>query len=77
MKSTWLRRALALTLAAAMGMVGAQAIAAQNESTHLPADKTAVAGGTTEEIGANDTRVILQERMRVSTPTDLILGVTA
>ena len=77
MKSTWLRRALPLALAAALGMIGAQAIAAQTESTHLPADKTAVAGGVSEEIGANDTRTILQERMRVSTPTDLILGVTA
>ena len=72
-----LRRAGALLLAVAVGALGTQAFAAQNESTHLPADKTAVAGSTKNKVGPNKEKPILQERMRVSTPSDLILGVTA
>ena len=77
LRSTSLRRALSLFAALAVGVVGTQAFAAQDESTHLPADKTAVAGATTQSMGPGKEKVILQERMRVSTPSDLILGVTA
>jgi hypothetical protein len=58
-------------------MIGAQAIA-QTDGDHMPADKTAVAGATLDTLGADGTEeIILEETMKVSTPTDLILGVTA
>lgn len=42
----------------------------------LPADKTAVAGAALKDIGPGEEHPILQQRMKVSSPADLILGVT-
>ncbi|MDQ3757495.1 MAG: hypothetical protein M3394_06580 [Actinomycetota bacterium] len=42
----------------------------------LPADKTAVGGSSLEDIDPNQVKEILSQRMKVSTPADLILGVT-
>lgn len=47
------------------------------QATHLPADKIAAAASNTDVIGANDTQVLLSETMKVSSPTDLILSLTA
>ena len=43
----------------------------------LPADKTAVAGSGVEDMNPNTTSEILSQRMKVSSPADLILGVTS
>jgi hypothetical protein len=43
----------------------------------LPADKTSVAGSGIEDIDPTETHEILSTRMAVSSPSDLILGVTA
>lgn len=42
----------------------------------LPADKTAIAGSGLQDIDANKEHEILSTRMAVSSPADLILGVT-
>lgn len=59
-----------------MGMLGAQAIAASTDGNHMPADKTAVAGSVRQDMGPGQTKTILQETMRVSSVSDLILGVS-
>lgn len=47
------------------------------QATHMPADKIAAAASNTEVIGANNTVPLLNETMKVSSPTDLILSLTA
>lgn len=47
------------------------------EADHQPADKVAISGSTMEVFGPGTDVVILQETMRVSTPSDLILQLTA
>jgi len=44
---------------------------------HEPADKVSAAGSTTEVVGPGTEVVLLSEKVRTSTPSDLILGVTA
>lgn len=44
---------------------------------NMPADKTAVGGSSLEDIDPNETKEILSQRMKVSSPADLILGVTS
>lgn len=46
------------------------------QADHMPADKVAAAGTTIERL-ENTAEPILQETMKVSSPTDLILSVTA
>ncbi|HVE47510.1 MAG TPA: hypothetical protein VNA57_12290 [Acidimicrobiales bacterium] len=46
-------------------------------ANHQPANKFGAAGSTTEEIGANDERVILDETMKVPSTHDLAIAVTA
>ncbi|HEV2754757.1 MAG TPA: hypothetical protein VG318_03140 [Actinomycetota bacterium] len=46
-------------------------------ATHMPADKIAASASTTEVIGAEDTQLLLREHMKVASPTDLILSLTA
>ncbi|HEX2040160.1 MAG TPA: hypothetical protein VHF47_10560 [Acidimicrobiales bacterium] len=43
----------------------------------LPADKTAVGGSAVQDIDPSTTHEILHQRMKVSSPADLILGVTS
>jgi hypothetical protein len=45
-------------------------------ATQEPANKVSAAGSETEVIGANQTEVILSEKVKTSKPSDLILGVT-
>lgn len=47
------------------------------QATHMPADKIAAAASNADVIGANDTVVLLSESMKVASPTDLILQLTA
>jgi hypothetical protein len=46
-------------------------------ATHMPADKIAASASNTDVIGANDTVVLLSERMKVATPTDLLIQLTS
>lgn len=66
---------VALLLAATLFV--AYSIGNVAEATHMPADKIAAAASNTDVIGANNTEVLLREEMKVSTPTDLILQLTA
>jgi hypothetical protein len=43
----------------------------------LPANKTAASGSTTQEVGANNEKVILSETVKINNPTDLIIDVSA
>lgn len=43
----------------------------------VPANKVAASGSTLEVIGANESKVVLSETVKINNPTDLILGVTA
>lgn len=47
------------------------------EADHEPANKTAAAGSIVERMGPGERVPVLQERMRVSSPVDLILQLTA
>ena len=42
-----------------------------------PANKVAAAGSETEEVGANTSRVVLSETVKINNPTDLILTASA
>lgn len=46
-------------------------------ATHMPADKIAASANNTDVIGANNTVTLLREEMKVATPTDLIVSLTA
>jgi hypothetical protein len=46
-------------------------------ATHQPANKTAAAGSIVETMGPGERVPVLQERMKVASPTDLILQLTA
>ena len=46
-------------------------------ATHMPADKVAASGETIRSIAVNGSEVLLRERMKVATPTDLIISFTA
>lgn len=74
MKKNSLYRVVAILAVLAAGFTGGRAIAGTDDQ--LPADKTAVAGSTITDFGPNTEKPILQQRMRVSSPSDLILGVT-
>lgn len=47
------------------------------EATHQPADKVAAAGSAAKVFSPGQDVVLLQEKVKTSSPTDLILGVTA
>lgn len=47
------------------------------EADHEPANKVAAAGSTTEVAAPGQTIPVLQERLRVSSPFDLILSLSA
>lgn len=48
------------------------------QATHQPADKTTVAAATIDQVGATGSHVpILREEMKVSSPSDLILQLSA
>lgn len=66
---------VALLLAATL--FAAYSVGSIATATHMPADKIAAAASNTDVIGANDTQVLLSETMKVASPTDLILSLTA
>ena len=69
------RRVLGASLVAgavAVVITGQGAVA-----THEPANKVSAAGATTEVLSPAENVVILQDQVKTSKPTDLILGVTA
>lgn len=79
MKSRFTRRNTAIgAIALAVGMlIGTAGGGFAGEDTNqMPADKTAVAGAALEAFEPGEKGVILQQRMKVSSPADLILGVT-
>ena len=47
------------------------------DATHQPANKVAAAGSAAKVIAPAEDVVLLQEKLKTSSPTDLILGVTA
>jgi hypothetical protein len=58
--------------------VGFTAYTAQEAwGTHEPADKAAASGSSVEVLAPNERVLLLSETMRVSTPSDLILQLTA
>ena len=67
----WLGAAVAAGVTAAL-VAGPGATAG-----HEPADKTSASGSTTEVLEPRTSTPILSETIRTSTPSDLILGVTA
>lgn len=70
------RRNGAVALALVVGLVvGTAGLGIANDN-RLPADKTAVAGAALQDIGPGEEHPILQQRMKVSSPADLILGLT-
>lgn len=77
MKSRFTRRNTAVgAIALAIGLVIGTAGGGFAGDGGLPADKTAVAGAALKDIGPGEEHPILQQRMKVSSPADLILGVT-
>lgn len=70
------RRTAVAALALAVGLVAGTAAGGVATNHQLPADKTAVAGAALVDIGPAEEHPILQQRMKVSSPADLILGVT-
>ena len=67
----WLGAAVAAGVTAAL-VAGPGAVA-----EHQPADKVSASGSTTEIAGPQEEITIMSETVRTSTPSDLILGVTA
>ena len=49
----------------------------QAQATHEPANKVAASGSETEEMRPNSTVPVLNERIKVSSPRDLVIQVTA
>src|SRR5215210_3543292 len=77
MKSRFTRRNTAVgAIALAVGLVIGTAGGGFAGDGGLPADKTAVAGSTVMDFNPQEEHVILAQRMKVSSPADLILGVT-
>jgi hypothetical protein len=66
--------AVALVVALAMTLVQSRQ---QADADHFPADQATVAASTAEVAGPGDEITILRTRMRTSTPSDLILQLTA
>ena len=46
-------------------------------ATHEPANKVSAAGSATEVVSPGESVILLQDRVKTSKPTDLILGVTS
>jgi hypothetical protein len=64
-----------ILIALLSGVLVTQAI--QAVATHQPADKVAAAGSEVQELGpAAGSEVILSERFKISSPSDLLLGLT-
>lgn len=77
MKRTFTRRNTAVgAIALAVGLVIGTA-GGGFAGGGMPADKTSIAGSNAEDLDPGQEKVILATRMKVSTPADLILGVTA
>jgi hypothetical protein len=66
---------VAMLLAATLFV--AYSVGSTASATHMPADKIAAAASNAEFVGANNTEVLLREEMKVSSPTDLIIQLTA
>lgn len=70
------KRTGAVALALTVGLVAGTAATGIANDNQLPADKTAVAGAALVDIGPSTEHPILEQRMKVSSPADLILGTT-
>lgn len=65
-------------VAGSLALFGAGAVAQPGKGGGQPANKVVAGGSTLESTGANETPIpILSQRMRVSSPADLMLHVTA
>lgn len=73
-----LKQATAMALALLLGAVLFMAYTAQSaDAHHEPANKVAAAGSTVEVAGPGEEIPVLQERIKVSSPFDLILQLSA
>jgi hypothetical protein len=70
-----LKRISAIAAAAALGAALFAVMTPKAEADHEPANKFAAAGSDIDTVGEDE--VILSERMKVSTPYDLLLQLTA
>ena len=72
-----LKRISAVALAAMLCAAVFAVVTPKADAGHEPANKLAAAGTETEVFGPGDAIPILSERMKVSSPSDLILSLTA
>lgn len=71
-----LSRSRALVAGAAAVMLAGGYLAQGTFAAGIPANKVAASGSALEVIGANESKVILSETVKINNPTDLILGVS-
>lgn len=62
----------ALGLAMTVGV-----LATGGQASGIPANKVAASGSSLEVVGANESKVVLSETVKINNPTDLIIGVNA
>ncbi|HWL37936.1 MAG TPA: hypothetical protein VNQ77_17250 [Frankiaceae bacterium] len=62
--------------AIAFGLV-AVTLAQGSNAAGTPANKVAASGSAIEVVGANESKVVLSETVKINNPTDLIIGVTS
>lgn len=77
MRSLPLRRISALAAAVALGAALFSVVSPQADAHHEPANKLAAAGTAVEEMGPGDRVPILQETIKVSSPFDVVLQLSA
>lgn len=77
MGSLTFKRISAVAAAAAIAAATFMFVSPSAEADHEPANKLAAAGTQAQVFGANQEVTILQERMKVSSPYDLVLSLTA
>lgn len=65
------------TAIAVAGLLAVTVLGSVALGDHQPADQTAAAGSETEVVGPNEEVVLLSEDVRTSSPSDLVLNVTA
>ena len=70
------KRTGAVALALTVGLVAGTAATGIAGQRGIPADKTAIAGSSLQDIDPNKEHEVLSTRMAVSSPADLILGVS-
>jgi hypothetical protein len=70
------KRTGAVALALTVGLVAGTAASGIAGPGGLPADKTAIAGSSLTDLNPNEESLILSTKMAVSSPADLILGVS-